>query len=129
MDQTGIEHSSAERMNDPHVNENHLGSDRRVHRVFVTQNTEYHLRHRTCVGVRNRHTGRWVEGHQALSAEVSGALKIGPQGSLKPRRSLPKIGESLFFSDGGRDMVTGAVVAVKRPPVDLVSTYGVRSRA
>ena len=35
------------------------GSDRRVHQVFVTRNTEYHVRAELCVAVRDRGLGRW----------------------------------------------------------------------
>ncbi len=30
-----------------------VGSERRIHRVFVTKNTEYHVRWQTCVAVRD----------------------------------------------------------------------------
>ena len=38
------------------------GADRRVHQVFVTRNTEYHVRSGLCVGVRDRRTGAPVAG-------------------------------------------------------------------
>ena len=39
------------------------GKERRRHRLFVTQNTEYHLREQLCVGVRDLWSGRWRDDH------------------------------------------------------------------
>ena len=46
-------------------------NERRKHRLFVTQNTEYHLREETCVGVRDLWSGRWREDHPAVGRRLS----------------------------------------------------------
>ena len=39
------------------------GPDRRIHRVFVTRNTEYHVRAGVCVAVRDLRGGLMDGGH------------------------------------------------------------------
>ncbi len=41
------------------------GNERRQHVLYVTQNTEYHLRGAECVGVRDLWSGHWREDHPA----------------------------------------------------------------
>lgn len=99
------------------------GRERRIHRVYVTRNTEYHVRRRLCVGVRDRRTGEWMNGHMALKSEVSGGLKFHTSGAITPTEDLPTVGESLFFSASGRDLVTSPVVNVDRPIQTIVAQY------
>jgi len=99
------------------------GPDRRIHRVFVTRNTEYHVRRDRCVAVRDRETGEWITGHFALSLHVAGAIKFFEGGALAASPGLPSIGESMYFEAMGRDLVTSAVVSVERPPADTTSVY------
>ncbi len=45
------------------------GPDRRVHRVIVTRNTEYHFRDGFCVAVRDRRTGDFLHGRMPTSLD------------------------------------------------------------
>ncbi len=97
--------------------------ERRIHQVFVTQNTEYHLRRARCIGVRDRRTGEWVRGHLALRTELTGGVRFFDNGGMHPTRGLPEVGESLLFTSPGRDLVTSPLQAVERPPRDTVQHY------
>ncbi|MFW5925388.1 MAG: hypothetical protein ACOCV4_04430 [Myxococcota bacterium] len=99
------------------------GTERRIHKVFVTRNTEYHLRRDLCVAVRDRRSGDWLRGHLARGSRVSGGIRFSAQGGIVPNVGTPSIGESLFFEAGGRDLVTSPLVAVERPAREVVSTY------
>ncbi|QQR91906.1 MAG: hypothetical protein IPJ88_09525 [Myxococcales bacterium] len=97
-------------------------SDRRVHRVYVTRNTEYHIRRDTCVGVRDISTGRWLGAHMALNRKLCGGLRFGEKG-VEPNSGEPDVGESLYFQSSGQDLVTSIVTEVQRPPKEVVATY------
>jgi hypothetical protein len=100
-----------------------IGAERRIHRVFVTRNTEYHVRRDQCVAVRDRRSGDWVQGHLALESRVSGGLRFHESGGITPNEGLPAVGEALFFCSDGRDLVTSPIVAIKRPEKTLLSRY------
>lgn len=97
--------------------------ERRIHKIFVTRNTEYHLRKDLCVAVRDRHTGEWLRAHLALRHRVHGTLKFNRQGGITPNTGLPAVGESLFFHASGRDLVTSPVLSIERPARDTVGAY------
>jgi len=99
------------------------GPDRRVHRVFVTRNTEYHVRSGRCVGVRNRQTGEWVERHIAVRLHVAGAIRFFEGGSMTANPGLPGVGESMYFEGMGHDLVTSSVVSIERAPADSLTHY------
>ncbi len=101
----------------------YIGKERRIHKVFVTRNTEYHVRRDACVAVRDRRTGKWMRGHMALKSKVSGGLRFTPTGGIRANEGVPSVGESLFFVASGRDLVTSPVVAVERPVAEIVSSY------
>jgi hypothetical protein len=101
----------------------YAGNERRIHKVFVTRNTEYHVRRNLCVGVRDRRTGQWLHGHMALKSSVSGGLRFTRNG-VSATIGLPNVGESLFFVASGRDLVTSPVEAIDRPERDIVQCYG-----
>ena len=101
----------------------HKGIERRIHQVYVTRNTEYHVRRDHCVAVRDRQSGRWLRGHLAAGSKVSGGLTFRPGGGISASGGKPSIGESLFFVAGSRDLVTSPVVSVERPPKDVVTQY------
>lgn len=103
----------------------YAGNDRRIHRVFVTRNTEYHVRRDQCVGVRDRRTGQWLKAHLALRSRVSGALRFNREGGIMPNAGHPRVGDSLFFQAAGRDLVTSAIIFVDRPEREIVSGYEV----
>ena len=99
------------------------GQERRIHRVFVTRNTEYHVRSSTCVGVRDRDSGEWLSRHFALNLQIAGAIKFFESGGLNASTGLPAIGESIYFETQGRDLVTSSVMSVERPAADVVASY------
>ncbi len=101
----------------------YTGPERRIHRVFVTHNTEYHVRRNTCVAIRDRESGQWKVQHLALQQTISGTISFQPNGSLKVSPGLPRVGESMLFEVGQQDLVTSTVVSVERPSHDVVSGY------
>jgi hypothetical protein len=101
----------------------YAGKDRRIHKMFVTRNTEYHVRRDQCIGVRDRRSGRWLHGHLAIKGRVEGGLRFSSEGGITPNGGLPSIGDSLFFHAAGRDLITSPVVAIERPARDVVAGY------
>jgi hypothetical protein len=99
------------------------GPDRRIHKVFVTRNSEYHVRQEVCVGVRDRGTGEWLRTHFAVERPVIGAIKFFESGAINATPGLPDVGESMYFEDLGRDLVTSSVVAVERPEPGVIAQY------
>jgi hypothetical protein len=71
-----------------------------VYQVFLTRNSEYHVRGYVCVGVRDRRTGRWFLEHPALSRPLAGAVLS--TGQVAPLH-VPNLGESLEFLLDRRD--------------------------
>ena len=99
------------------------GKDRRVHKVFVTRNTEYHVRRNQCVAVRDRRSGEWLRSHLALRNKVHGGIRFQRNGGIRPNPGTPRVGESLFFHAAGRDLVTSPVLSVERPERDVTRRY------
>ena len=106
----------------------YAGPDRRRHRVYVTKNTEYHFRDGFCVAVRNRRTGEFLPGHLALHRRIQGGLKFFENGGIAPNAGEPMAGESLYFADDGRDLVTSPLEGVERPQREVVNGYPGRRR-
>ena len=98
------------------------GHDRRQHRVYVTRNTEYHFRGPTCVAVRDRKTGRFLQSHLAVQRRLSGGVKYQANGTAIPS-GLPQVGEALYFADDGRELVTSLCSAIERPERTTVHSY------
>ncbi|MEZ4436316.1 MAG: hypothetical protein R3F65_28285 [bacterium] len=98
------------------------GPERRRHTLYVTRNTEYHLRDKRCVAVRDRNTGEWREEHPAVGKVLFGAVKPGPTG-LEPELA-PTVDSLLWFENGDNDILTSRLTAVARPPREIVATYG-----
>ncbi len=101
----------------------YLGKERRIHKVYVTRNTEYHVRRDVCVAVRDRRTGGFLRGHMALSSIVTGGLAFHRGGGIFPNDKLPRVGESLFFVAKGRDLVTSPIESIDRPERETVARY------
>jgi len=97
------------------------GDERRIHKVIVTQNTEYHLRRDECVAVRDRDTGTFVSSHRAVKRRIRGSMRFFANGSLAVSNDLPSVGDALCFADSS--LVTSRVVSVERPPKDIVRSY------
>ena len=100
------------------------GPERRHHTMYVTRNTEYHLRDGICVAVRDRSTGQWLTGHSALRRELSGAVRFLPKGHALSSAAQPRVGDALYFGGGGRELVTSILSAIERPGRVAVATYG-----
>ena len=62
-----------------------------AYRVFLTHQSEYHIRGHVCFGVRSRRTGDWFAQHWALSRPLATAY-ADDHGRLRGLR-LPAIGE------------------------------------
>ena len=101
----------------------YAGVERRLHRICVTRNTEYHFRGDVCIAVRDRRTGDWLPGHLALRRQLFGSIQFFTNGAMSPHAGEPRLGEALFFAQGGRDLITSPLEKVERPPKHLVEAY------
>ncbi len=89
--------------------------NRRRHRMFVTNNTEYHLRLDECVGVRDRTSGSWQRHHAALRLR---AIQLPPMG-----HDHHWVGRRLQFWGAQTDVVTSPVIEVSRPTREIIPKY------
>ena len=101
----------------------YLGPERRRHQLFVTRNTEYHLRDGVCVAVRDRRSGGWLQSHDALRRQVRGTVRVEADGRITSLVDAPQVGDGLFFEIGGRKLVTSALCSIERPAKNVVSAY------
>jgi hypothetical protein len=106
----------------------YTGMERRIHRVYVTRNTEYHVREGVCVAVRDRRGGGFHTAHIALSLRLEGAVRVDSNGGVIPRASDPEPGDAIYFTyrrpDGEeRQIVTSRLLSVDRPPKKVVEAY------
>lgn len=100
------------------------GTDRRRHRVYITRNTEYHLRDGICVAVRDRETRRFKPAHLAVNLRLEGGVKIYSNGACVPNIADPQPGDAIFFSvRDDRQLVTSRIEAVDRPTKRDVAQY------
>jgi hypothetical protein len=104
------------------------GKERRRHRVYVTRNTEYHLRDGVCVAVRDRKSRAFRAAHIALNLRMDGGVRVYPNGALIPNVDVPDEGDAIFFShldaDGEmRQIVTSRIERVDRPAKTIVALY------
>jgi hypothetical protein len=99
------------------------GRERRQHRMYVTRNTEYHFRGETCVAVRDRKTGRFLQSHLAVQRTLSGGVKYQSNGTAIPSCAPPEVGQALYFGDDGRELVTSICSSIERPERKLVAAY------
>jgi len=97
--------------------------DRRRHRMFVTRNSEYHMREDICVGVRNTREDRWLDRSRLLSARLMGAVDSFSTLSSSACTE-PAVGKYLLFvCENGELIVTTKLEAIDRPPLDAVKNY------
>jgi hypothetical protein len=108
---------------------NYLGADRRRHTMYVTRNTEYHLRDGVCIAVRDRRSGCWLPSHSALRRTLSGAVRYDPSGNATPSPSAPKVGDALYFGSHGSELVTTELSSVERPSRHQVAAYPAAPKA
>jgi hypothetical protein len=97
--------------------------ERRRNQMFVTRNTEYHLRDSRCVAVRDRRSDTWLEGHLAIGRELSGGVRVLKNGVAVPIPDAPQVGEALYFSTGGRELITSVLCSIERPPREVAVRY------
>ncbi len=99
--------------------------EKRRHRMFVTRNTEYHLRDDICVAVRKKVSGDWLMQEKALGARLAGVVTVTPHRSIRFTGSLfPSVGDNLLFiSVSGQDIVTTKIRAIERPPREALKYY------
>ncbi len=98
------------------------GKERRIHKVYVTRNTEYHVRRNVCVAVRDRRSGRWIDGHMALQRVLEGSLR-STQNGLVPNPGAPAVGDAVYFRTGERDLITSKLQSIERPEKHIVASY------
>ena len=60
------------------------GHERRRHKVYITRNTEYHVRDGICVAVRDRRSLSFRGAHIALNLKLEGGVRLynGTNGQL-----------------------------------------------
>jgi hypothetical protein len=104
------------------------GTDRRRHRVYVTRNTEYHLRDGICVAVRDRKSHTFRAAHIALNLKMEGGVRVYPNGAMIPNVETPVEGDAIFFTQVGpegelKQIVTSRIERVDRPVKTVVALY------
>jgi len=97
--------------------------ERRRHKMFVTKNTEYHMKDDICVGIRKLKNGLWINNGKALKAKLVGSIKSLDE-IILAQGSEPHVGEPLLFiNEDGEDIVTTTLSEIKRPPKEAVNNY------
>ena len=109
------------------------GKERRRHHVYVTRNTEYHLRDNVCVAVRDRKSRAFPPAHIALNLKLEGGVKIFPNGAMVPNITKPDVGDAIFFNHIGssgeeKQIVTSRVERIDRPSKRDVMLYPAERR-
>lgn len=104
------------------------GQERRRHKVYVTRNTEYHLRDGICIAVRDRKSRAFRPAHIALNLELEGGVRIYPNGAMIPNIEAPDVGDAIFFTKLGpdgepRQIVTSRLERIDRPSKTDVARY------
>jgi hypothetical protein len=104
------------------------GPDRRVRRVYVTQNHEYHCKSGICIAVRDTRTGVFIPRHPAVGKTMIGAFVLTEGGGVasisRPEDAVP--GQRVHFSDDLEDraeVTTSSLKSIDRPPRDVVAQY------
>jgi hypothetical protein len=99
--------------------------EKRRHRMYVTRNTEYHLKDDICVAVRKTTTGDWLMQGKALGARLVGTVTNIPCKCNRFTTTLfPEIGDNLLLlSAAGQDIVTTRVRSIERPPKKALKYY------
>lgn len=101
----------------------YAGPERRRRKVYLTRNTEYHFLDEVCVAVRHRDSGQWRMAHVALQRKLGGALSFSEHGEVQPKALPPSVGDSLFFSSDGVDVITSTLTHVERPLPKTIADY------
>lgn len=99
----------------------YVGPERRIHKVYVTRNTEYHVRRNACVAVRDRTSGQWLLRHRGIGLQLTGAVRTAPDNGPVVVPRLPEVGERLCLGD--MVLVTSPLDEIRRPPREVVVRY------
>lgn len=102
----------------------YTGPERRRHKVYVTNNTEYHLRDLQVVAVRGIGTGTWQQNHTAVGRSLVGGAYVGSRGEMQIRIGAAQVGDKLILSG---DIMTSPVQQLRRPTRDTVEMYPIAS--
>jgi len=99
------------------------GPERRKHKVFVTRQSEYHLKDKEVIVVRHRRTGIWLKSHEAVKGFLSGSIRFCAQ-ALIPNLGKPRAGDSLCFTNGSQmEIITSPLLEVRRATKDEAALY------
>jgi hypothetical protein len=79
--------------------------------VYLTRNSEYHLRRHVCVRVRDRRSGLWLDDHPALTHPLAASVCTAGERSLV---RAPLLGEALEFDVNGEPLRTTPILAIER---------------
>lgn len=91
--------------------------------IAATRNTEYHLRDRVCIAVRDRRTGRWHSDHPAVGNLVT-CMFASVRGGWRPHAfSTRRIGSVMHFGQAPEPVTTGAIRVVFEPDASVVAFY------
>lgn len=82
-----------------------------AYRLFITRNSEYHVRGSICCAVRDRRTGSWLTEHLTLGRPLRDAF-TDESGRVRIA-SIPMVGEPLVFVVEGRPLRTSSVLSVE----------------
>ena len=82
-----------------------------AYRVFVTRNSEYHVRGHVCFAVRERRSGEYQPRHWACGQRPATAFRDAA-GKMQTY-DLPAVGESLRFQIDGHAHYTSPVMSVE----------------
>jgi hypothetical protein len=80
--------------------------------IYLTKNTEYHVRNRICTAIRDRASGRFVSDHRALNRRLAGAMRL----TLRDARlntGEPRPGQGLCFELDEGVLLTSAIEAIE----------------
>jgi len=106
--------------NEMAMNTAYSGPERRIHLVLVTQNTEYHMRKKRCLRVRDRTSRVWLDEHQAVSKELLASVAVTGEDACLNVSGIPAPGELLYFGTAGGHIVTSPILTIERPSKQLV---------
>ena len=110
------------------------GPERRRHKVYVTRNTEYHVRDGVCVAVRDRGSKRFRDAHIALNLPMEGGVRVYSNGAVLPSMGEPRVGDAIYFarkltSNDDHQIVTSRLESIGRPPKRDVLMYPLANAA
>ncbi len=86
--------------------------------MYETRNSEYHVFDQTCVAIRDKRSGGWVDAHSALKRPIEGGVRVFSNGAAIPTCEPPEIGSPMYFhtdEERTEQVITSKVVAVGRP--------------